>query len=106
MKICLKLKTPTLILVRILFTKSFPSPPPKKKKINLYLNFIEVPFLQYRDPTLLQKLQLLLQIFFRTLLAKKDSMIIAPGYEFMSYKNKKVSESFLGLNQKKTPFTL
>lgn len=41
---------------------------------------------------LLQQLQLLLQIFFRTLLAKKDSMITAPDYKFMSYKNKKVSE--------------
>lgn len=55
---------------------------------------------------LLQKLQLLLQIIFRTVLAKNDSVIIAPGYEFMSYKNNNVSESLLGLNQKTTPFTL
>lgn len=32
------------------------------------------------------------------------SMIIAPGYEFMSYKNKKVPESLLGLNQNENSF--
>lgn len=55
---------------------------------------------------ILQKLQLLLQTVVRTPLAKKDRMIRAPGYECINDKNKKVSESFLGLNQKKTSFTL
>lgn len=37
--------------------------------------------------------------YFKILLAKKDIMVIAPGYEFKSYENKKISESLLGINE-------
>lgn len=91
------MKVQLLVLARNLFTKL-----PK----NICICYINISFLLYLGSMILQKLQLLLQTVVRTPLAKKDRMITAPGYECINDKNKKVSESFLALNQKKTSFTL